>query len=64
MSLYRTGQVKTVYPGILKRKTPPLIKVIGTKIKSNAENVSQKITTDYYFPPLHINKITEDLEEG
>lgn len=33
-------------------------------IKSNAENILKKITTDYNFPPQHINKMTEDLEEG
>ena len=55
--------MKTVYPGILKEKTKLLIKVIGTEIKSNAENILQ--TTDtLLLPPLYINKITVDLEEG
>lgn len=46
----QTGQVKTVYPGVLKENITAL-KVVGTKIKSNAENILQKITTDYNFPP-------------
>lgn len=55
----RTGEICLPRP-----KKTLLIKVIGTMIKSNAENILKKITTDYNFPPQHINKMTEDLEEG
>jgi len=53
-SLCRTGGTRLT--PAFKKKTPLLIKVIGTKMNSNAEDISQEITTNYFSPPLHINK--------